>query len=55
MGSCEKCWDHYCTCGYQYRDWTVERLNQHIQMLWNVMWEKLMEREKKSAETKELS
>lgn len=25
MGNCPKCWDHFCSCGYEYRKWGYER------------------------------
>jgi len=25
LGSCPKCWDNPCTCGYQYQGWTKEK------------------------------
>lgn len=30
MGSCEKCWDHICTCGFQYKHLSDERKQQII-------------------------
>ncbi len=40
MSDCIKCWDTPCTCGYGYRDWSVERLRQQIAMLQQVLAEK---------------
>jgi len=30
MSDCEKCWDTPCTCGYYYRDHSVEQMSKHI-------------------------
>lgn len=41
MSDCDKCWDTPCTCGWDYRTWHVEALEQHVQMLQYVIsWRK---------------
>ncbi len=41
LSDCEKCWDTPCTCGWDYRDWSIERLKDQIQMLKKVLEEKM--------------
>lgn len=31
LSDCEKCWDTPCTCGWDYRNWSKERLEIFIQ------------------------
>lgn len=34
MSDCEECWDTPCTCGHEYRDWTLPaRLKQAAAVL----------------------
>lgn len=33
LSDCENCWDTPCTCGFNWRFWTDERLQQVIQTL----------------------
>ncbi len=40
LSDCIKCWDTPCTCGYEYEQWSVEKLRQHIEMLQRVLEEK---------------
>lgn len=40
MSDCEKCWETPCACGHEYRDWSVERVNQLIATLHRVLTEK---------------
>lgn len=37
LSDCPKCWDTPCTCGYEYQNWTAERLTEHIAMLTEVL------------------
>jgi hypothetical protein len=30
LSDCPKCWDTPCTCGYEYRDWSTERMIKFI-------------------------
>lgn len=41
LSDCPKCWDTPCTCGHEYQDWTVERLEAQIQMLKAIQFKKL--------------
>lgn len=43
LSDCEKCWSTPCECGYNYKDWTVTRLKNHIKMLKSVLADKLIE------------
>ena len=40
MYDCPKCWETPCVCGYEYRNWTKERIQQQIKMLQKVLNEK---------------
>lgn len=37
LSDCEKCWNTPCTCGYDYRTWSVKQLEQQIKMLQGVL------------------
>jgi len=42
LSDCIKCYDTPCECGWEYRGWTVERLDGYVKMLNNViMFKKL--------------
>lgn len=45
MSDCPKCWDTPCTCGWDYKDWTVGGLEAHIAMLQQVLNEAKKRRE----------
>ena len=30
LSDCTKCWDTPCQCGYDYRDWSAERLADFV-------------------------
>jgi hypothetical protein len=40
LSDCEKCWDTPCTCGWDYREWTVGQLEAQIKMLLGVLLKK---------------
>jgi hypothetical protein len=40
LSDCEKCWDTPCTCGHEYKSWTVARLREQIAMFKRVLAEK---------------
>ena len=33
MSDCEKCWETPCSCGWDYRNWSKERLRKLIEVL----------------------
>ena len=33
LSDCPKCWETPCGCGYEYREWSNERLSEHIAAL----------------------
>lgn len=33
MSDCEKCWDTPCSCGWQYRTWTIQRLKEEQRLI----------------------
>lgn len=37
LSDCAKCWDTPCTCGWDYRDWSVKGIHKHINMLNKVL------------------
>jgi len=42
MSDCEHCLDTLCCCGWQYRNWTGDKLKEQIKMLDEVrIWRKL--------------
>lgn len=41
LSDCPKCWDTPCTCGANYRNWSVSKLTDHIAVLVNVLREKV--------------
>ncbi len=41
MSDCEKCWDTPCTCGWDYKDWSITQLKEQIKMLQKVLKQKL--------------
>jgi hypothetical protein len=40
LSDCPKCWSTPCECGHEYRDWKIDRLEEHIEMLSRVLAEK---------------
>jgi hypothetical protein len=40
LSDCPKCWDTLCSCGYEYRNWSIEDLKSQITMLQGVLAEK---------------
>lgn len=40
FGGCPKCWDTPCTCGHEYKCWSIESLEEQIAMLENVLKKK---------------
>jgi hypothetical protein len=40
LSDCEKCWEHYCICGHDYRDWPADRLKELIGVLIRVLEKK---------------
>ncbi len=40
FSGCEKCYETPCGCGYEYRYWTIELLQEHITMLQRLLNEK---------------
>jgi hypothetical protein len=30
LSDCIKCWDSPCTCGWEYRDWSIKALTNHV-------------------------
>lgn len=44
LSDCIKCWETPCVCGHEYKDWSVEKLEEFIAMLQKVLDEKLMSR-----------
>lgn len=37
LSDCIKCWDTPCTCGWEYRNWGIEKLAYHIGILNKVL------------------
>jgi hypothetical protein len=37
MSDCSKCWDCPCTCGWDYRYWSVKQIESQIYMLQKVL------------------
>lgn len=37
LSDCEKCWNTPCTCGYEYRNWSIPELQKQIKMLQTVL------------------
>jgi hypothetical protein len=37
LSGCAKCWDTPCTCGWDYRHWGVDNLEEHIQILQKIL------------------
>ncbi len=40
MADCEKCREVLCSCGYQYRNWSAEKLREQIEVLRKVLADK---------------
>ena len=40
LSDCEKCYDTPCTCGHEYKNWSVRALENQIKMLQGVLKEK---------------
>lgn len=38
LSDCIKCWDTPCTCGWEYRDWSIEQLEHHAKMLNKILF-----------------
>ena len=41
LSDCAKCWDTPCECGYNYRNWSKDRLENFIKILEDVKTGKL--------------
>lgn len=39
MFNCEHCWNSPCTCGHEYKGWSIEQLKSQIEMLQKVLKE----------------
>ena len=37
LSDCVKCWETPCVCGHDYKDWSEQRLEDHINMLKRVL------------------
>ena len=44
LGSCPKCWEDICECGYMYRGWSEQRIKDFIAVLLTVIKEKRREK-----------
>ena len=33
LADCPKCWDVLCSCGWEYKDWSIDRLKDLIKRL----------------------
>ena len=40
LSDCIKCWSTPCECGYEYKDWSENRLRELIEVLQNVLDQK---------------
>jgi len=40
-GSCEKCWDHICSCGWKYKHLGVQELEDLIAVLQDLIEKKV--------------
>lgn len=40
LSDCEQCWDTPCTCGYNYRNWSIEDIANQIDMLQRLLYNK---------------
>ncbi len=45
MSDCDHCWNTPCTCGWDYRNWSLEDLKKQIKMLAEVIAFKNMHKE----------
>lgn len=45
LSDCPKCWETPCACGHEYRDWSIERLEDQIATLTLIMIKKKEERD----------
>ena len=41
LSDCPDCWDTPCTCGSGYKDWSIQRLMEQIEMLKGVLARKM--------------
>lgn len=51
MSDCPKCWDTPCTCGHDYRGWSLDKLLEFRDMIDEVIAEKRSEKPKSSKKT----
>ncbi len=38
LSDCIHCWDTPCTCGWEYRNWSVDALEKHVAMFNKVLF-----------------
>jgi hypothetical protein len=39
LSDCVKCYETPCVCGYEYKDWPIEKLEKQIALLQKVLFE----------------
>jgi hypothetical protein len=37
LSDCIHCWDTPCTCGWDYRNWSIEALEKHAQLFLRIL------------------